>query len=67
MSVVLWRKGKMKKPSALTITGKSKHQAIRAIEKRLIALKKMERQLGLVRPPIRNRPLEHPLRPVHRR
>jgi hypothetical protein len=56
----------MKKTSALTITGKSKQQVIRAIEKRLIALKKMERQLGLVQPPIRNRPLEHPLRPVHR-
>ena len=58
----------MKKPSALTITGKSKHQAIRAIEKRLIALKKMERQLGLVvQPLIRNRPSEHTLGPVHRR
>jgi hypothetical protein len=56
----------MKKPSALTITGKSKHQAIRAIEKRLIALKKMECQLGLVQRSIRNRPSEHPLRRVHR-
>ena len=57
----------MKKPSALTITGKSKHQAIRTIEKRLIALKKMERQLGLVQPSIRNRPSEHALGPVHGR
>jgi len=31
MSVVLWRTGKMKKSSVLTITRKSKQQAVRAI------------------------------------
>ena len=67
MSVVLWRTGKMKKSSVLTITRKSKQQAVRAIEKRLIALKKMECQLGLVQPSIRNRPSEHALGPVHGR
>ena len=49
----------MEKTWAVTIAGKSKQQAIREIEKRLAALKKMEDQLSLVLPLIRHRRSEH--------